>query len=247
MTSWDPAASARLAEIAAQLRGDGVVEMMHEIVGHVWFGNVDRFDPTWLGDTNRSIGANAAENIHTLTRRVAQDPASWDLQESVRITAPRGSLLVATGSINLHVVKASAMKMLRVPDFDAFSWLADDSETRAAAATANAFKYNPWVGGRGTLFDGLVAPNGSAHALNEVFLLWAGGIDAPNTAAWLGLPTVGTEPWLAVEQLWWDETGTGASRRLGGRPSPTAGPVYSDGAAPLAAVTLKPRPKTAEQ
>lgn len=138
--------------------------------------------------------------------------------------------------------------MLHVPEFEAFSWTGDDSETRAAAANANALKYNPWVGIPNGLFNGLVAPTGSVDALNEVFLVWAGGTDAPNTAGWLGLPTTGAAPWLAVEQLWWDDSGTGASHRLAaGKPSLMPGPSYSDGEAPQPQVQLKARPKTAEQ
>jgi len=246
MTIWDSSAATRLKEVAAQQRRDGVVEMMHEIIGHVWFGNVDRFEPGVMGDTNKSLGGTAAENILTLTLRSMVDPAGWNLSDVVRVGAPQGSLLVASRGINMHVLKAPPTKTLRLPDFEAFSWTGA-SETRAAAANANALKYNPWVGGRGGLFEGLVEPTGSADALREVFLVWAGGSDAPNTAAWLGFPTTGEAPWLAVEQLWWDESGTGPSRRLAGTPQPPNGPSFSDSAAPEPHVQLKPRPKTAEQ
>jgi hypothetical protein len=245
MTSWDVKAAAHLKTIAVQQRRDGVVEMMHEIIGHVWNGNVDRFEPGVMGDTNKSLGGTAAENISTLTLRTMVDPRRWDLSDAVRAGAPQGSLLVAARGINMHVVKAPATKVLRNPDFDAFSWTGG-SETRAAAANANALKYNPWVG-PGSLFEGLIDAKGSAEALTEVFLVWAGGSDAPNTAGWLGVPTTGDRPWLAVEQLWWDETGTGPSRRLIDTPQSSAGASFSDGTAPELQVQLKPRPKTAEQ
>lgn len=74
MTPWDVEAAARLKKITAQQRQDGIVDMMHEIIGHVWHGNVDRFEPGVMGDTNKSLGGTAAENITTLTLRTMVDP-----------------------------------------------------------------------------------------------------------------------------------------------------------------------------
>src|ERR1022692_3884140 len=103
MSSWDAASQERLGDIVAGLRAEGVVDMIERIVARVWKANVDRFEPRELGDTNRSLGITASENIRTLVIReswTAGNPAC--LGESVHVTAPSDSLLVRGAGVKLH-------------------------------------------------------------------------------------------------------------------------------------------------
>ncbi len=54
MTGWDGAALARLEAVAADLRAAGVVDLLEERVSRVWRYNVDRYEPTEIGDTPRA-------------------------------------------------------------------------------------------------------------------------------------------------------------------------------------------------
>ena len=219
--------------------------MIGRIVARVWKANVDRFEPSELGDTNRSLGITASENIRTLVIReswAASNPAC--LGESVHVTAPNDSLLVRAAGVKLHVMKSAPAVTLAEPRWDTdFTWTGE-SDVRIAAAAANAAGYNPYRI-EGGLFEDMFPAAGNVSQLREAFLVWAGGSASPFTGGWLGLPTLGDLPWLAVENLWWHGIdGMPGARSDYGVP---VGDMFSDKEAPSPLVSLKTRPRTAEQ
>ncbi len=95
MTPWEAAARERLDDIVAIQRAAGVIDMFERIIARMWKINVDRFEPSEVGDTNRSLGITANENIRTLVVRESWDAANpAGLGIGVEVTAPNDSLLV---------------------------------------------------------------------------------------------------------------------------------------------------------
>jgi hypothetical protein len=78
-----------------------------------------------------------------------------------------------------------------------------------------------------------------------VMLVWAGGSNSPFTGGWVGLPVLGERPWLAVQNIWWHKPGAmvPASDESEGPASDT----FSARDMPSPLVSLKQRPRTAEQ
>jgi len=247
MDLWDGAAHDRLKQIVADLRGEGVLDLFERLVARVWKFNVDRHEPSEIGDTNLSLGITAKENITSLVVREAwMTGNSGDLSESVHVSVSKGSLLVRAAGVRVRMMKSAASPTLREPRWDSdFIW-ENESDVRAAAAASNRDSYNPFIIGPGSLFENIFPPTGSVEQLRETMLVWAGGSDSPFTGGWLGLPTMGERPWLAVENLWWHELDADGRIPLGGDKTPDAD-TFSNREAPKPSITLKPRPKTAEQ
>ncbi len=246
MTLWELAAQERLKEIGAVLRGEAVLSMFERVVARVWKVNVDRFEPSEVGDTNRSLGITAAENIRSLIVREAWDAANpVGLGSGVKVTAPNDSLLVEVAGVRLHVMKSAPAIALTEPDWDVdFRW-AGESEVRKDAATANTACVGNYLAVPGGLFEDEPAEEGAAARLREAMLVWAGGSNSPFTGGWIGLPVLGERPWLAVENVWWHKPGTSSpGSREGEGP---AADTFSARDLPSVAVALKQRPRTAEQ
>src|ERR1700722_8371994 len=172
MTNLDVATQERLTEIISTLRETGVIDLFERIIARVWKINVDRFEPNEVGDTNRSLGITATENIRSLVLReslLAGNPAG--LARHVRVTAPNDSLLVQVGSIRLHVMKSAPAIALAEPRWSTeFTWKGE-SDVRVEAATANTAVYNPFLAVPGGLFEDLLPPPNSAANLREVSLI----------------------------------------------------------------------------
>jgi hypothetical protein len=236
--SWDPEAYARLQLVAVSLREEGVVELLQQLVRKVWAYNVDRHEPAEIGDTNRSLGVAASENIRSLVLREANAPLrQGSLGKSVRISTADNSLVIHAAGIRLRVLKAPAAALLNEPKWDGdFDW-EGESEVRLVAARENHEGYVPV--GVDDLFTGSLPPSGAADLLQNVFLVWAGGSDSPLTAGWLGFPTIGALPWLAVERLWWDQPGDyGRAQQVPRRQGPDDD-SFSSRPVPQPAVALK--------
>jgi hypothetical protein len=246
MTPWERAAQQRLEDIVAVLRAEGVTGMFERTVARVWQINVDRFEPSEVGDTNRSLGITAAENIRTLVIRdawSAGNPAG--LGAGVKVTAPNDSLLAEVAGVRLHVMKSAPGLALAEPQWDLdFNW-AGESEVRTDAATANAACLGTYLAVPGGLFEDDLPEAGSASRLREAMLVWAGGSNSPFTGGWIGLPVIGARPWLAVRNVWWHKPGRIASgTRSGGE---TAGDTFSTRDVPAPVISLRQRPGAAEQ
>ncbi len=245
MTNLDVAAQERLAEITSALHEAGVTDLFERVIARVWKINVDRFEPDEVGDTSRSLGITASENIRTLVLREAWTAGgAAGLGRDVRVTAPNDSLLVQAGRIRLHVMKSAPAIALTEPRWETeFTWKGE-SDVRIEAATANTAVYNPFLAVPGGLFEDLLPPVNSAANLREVILIWAGGANSPVTGGWLGLPVLGDRPWLAVENLWWH----GAAAPTGeSQADSLLTDAFTDRATPSPVVSLKQWQKTAEQ
>ncbi|HYS31044.1 MAG TPA: hypothetical protein VEM58_02175 [Streptosporangiaceae bacterium] len=246
MTWSDPAAEARLKDIIAGMRAAGVIDMFERIVAHVWKVNVDRFEPSEIGDTNRSLGITATENIRTLVLReswTASNPAG--LGNRVHVTAPNDSLLVEAAGARLRVMKCPPAITLSEPRWDTdFRWQAE-SDVRLEAAAANAAVCNQFLAVPGGLFENMEQPAEWAAQLREVILVWAGGSNNPLTGGWIGLPTVGDRPWLAVQSVW--RHGTGATTSGERDSDAPVSDVFSEKDAPSPVVSLKQRSNRARR
>lgn len=219
MTNWDPNARHRLRDIADELRSYGLIDLLHQTVGEVWRYNVDRYAPGEIGDTSRSLGVTATENVRTLTLRRLGPGRDESLDTRLRASGADNSLLInVPGGVRLRVMKGAAAEQLAEPAWEQWEW---SSEVRLDAARSNHQNYIPV--GVDDLLHGTVPPEGVASLLGEVFLVWAGGARQPQTAGWLGFPTLDVVPWLAVEPLWWDKPDDI------GRTDSTVGPTTDDG------------------
>ena len=245
MTPWDETVQERLADIVTVLRAESVIDMFERLIARVWKVNVDRFEPSEIGDTNRSLGITAAENIRTLVLREAWAAANpLGLGAGVHVTAPNDSLLVQVAGVRLHVMKSAPAISLAEPQWDTVSWKGE-SEVRFEAAAANAACFGTQWAVPGGLFEDELPAAGSAARLKEVMLVWAGGSNIPFTGGWVGLPAVGDRPWLAVQNIWWHGAdGVVPGSRDGDAPGSDA---FSTRDAPSPVISLKQRPKTAEQ
>ena len=184
MNFWDPAAQQRLCAVADGLRDLGLIDLLQEIVRDVWRYNVDRYDPDEIGDTNRSLGVTATENVRSLILRHMSTDRDERIDGRLRVSGADNSLLIhVPDGTHLRLMKAPASEELTEPAWLQMDWR---SEVRLDAARANHESYIPC--GVNDLFDGALAPYGNASRLQEVFLVWAGGVQSPLTAGWLGFP-----------------------------------------------------------
>lgn len=248
MRQWDGAAGERLQDIVERLRVTRIVEVLEKKVSLVWRANIARYEPSDLGDTARSLGLTAAENIRELVLRERWSPTqAGGLGRDVHVTAPNDSLLVESGGVSLRVMKAPSMVALAEPNWWDFSWT-NESDVRRAAARNNRTRYNPFLIGSGTLFDGVLPVDGDARALCDVLLVWAGGSSSPSTGGWIGLPTLsGDSPWLAVQKVWWHQADDHGARLDGRRPEDPELDTFERRPLPRPEVRIKPKPKSAEQ
>lgn len=200
MQNWNLLARRRLQAIVDELRAYGLVGFLQGTISHVWAYNVDRFEPEEIGDTNRSLGVTATENIRELIVRQMRANRPAGLDPRLAATGADNSLLIkAPNGIRLRVMKAAATLELSEPNWEQTEWTSD---VRLEAARANHEHYPV---GQNDLFTGFLSAEESVDLLGEVFLVWAGGSRSPMTAGWLGFPTIDVVPWLAIEQLWWDK------------------------------------------
>ncbi len=248
MHQWDPAAGERLQEVVEQLRAAHVIDVLERTVSLVWRANTARYEPSDLGDTPRSLGVTAAENIRERTLRERWSPTGkGDFGQDVHVTAPNDSLLVESGGVSLRVMKAPPMVTLAEPSWGDFVW-ANESDVRKAAARNNRARYNPFHVGSGTLFDGVFAAEGDPRALCDVALVWAGGSSSPYTGGWVGLPTLSADsPWLAVQRIWWHRSDDRGAQRDRSRPTDSDPDTFERRPLPQPEIRIKPKPKTAEQ
>jgi hypothetical protein len=249
MDQWDPAAKERLQDIVGQLRAVRVVDVLESTIACVWCTNVARYEPSDLGDTARSLGVTAAENIRELALRERWSRTGKSiLGQDVHVTAPNDSLLIASGGVSLRAMKAPSMVTLAEPNWGDFVWT-NESDVRKAAARNNRARYNPFHIGSGTLFDGDNLPvEGDPRALCDAVLVWAGGSSGPYTGGWIGLPTLSAEsPWLAVQRVWWHQADEHGARRDRPRPTDPDLDTFERRPLPQPEIRLKPKPKTAEQ
>jgi hypothetical protein len=242
VSEWDVTALAALNDCQQELEDREVVRWLRDMTRAMWRPNAERYEPSYLFDTPRGVAGLAWENLRE--RMLAEYRAAYSpwRARGVRLTLPRGSLLIQAGDLAVHVIKAPGVR-LREPEWNRFVW--DTSATRHAAAIRNAGMDAlppPPIEGQ-LAFDFEIPWSGVCPTLRELFFVWAG--DAMGlTAGWLGLPRLGRQRWLAVTPLWRDD----AARVDDGAedvPSLPSGPAFSERATPELAVSLKRHPEKA--
>lgn len=252
VSEWDSGAAERLAQVAADLRGVGVVDVLAREVRATWSANLQRYEPRELGDTPQLLGLLCAGNIGQRVVRCYPEltAAPGTAPSAVRASLPDGSLLVSTCGVELQARKAPGSGL--EPDWSAFSWEESAGVRRHAAAAANSRSYQPPKSdqrGRAPLLDdgGFWALDDPA-ALRHVTLVWAGAVDGERTAGWLGFPCLGTPAWFAVVELWTDLGGAQpGDPRSGPLNSPDGSDTFENRPTPPLGLGLRPRPGQEEQ
>lgn len=251
-SKWDSGAAERLAQVAADLRDVGVVDVLAREVRVTWSANLQRYEPRELGDTPQLLGLLCAGNIGQRVVRcypeLAASPGASPL--AVRASLPDGSLLVSARGIELQARKAPGSTL--EPDWSAFSWEESAGVRRHAAAGANSRSYRPARSdqrGRAPLLDdGGLWPLDDPAALRQVTLVWAGALDGERTAGWLGFPCLGNPAWFAVVELWTDVGGVlPADTRPAPQGSPDRSDTFENRPTPPLGLGLRARPGQEEQ
>ncbi len=231
---------ARLEVMAAELTGVGVVGLFERLIADVWRVNCQRYEPSEIGDTPRSLGVTASENLRVrLLREVGGTSSEWRAR-GVKAGAPDNSLLLAACGYEVRQMKAPQTDT-RIPGWSSFDW-ASESDARYRCAEANSAVYRSegfGVGGQGIL--PILAPVSVAGTLTNALVVWSGRIETGETAGWLGLPILGDEPWLAVKRLWWHDFGAGEGlpRPVGDEGRGYGG--FDEQPEPMPKVVLKPQ------
>jgi hypothetical protein len=237
---WDVTALALLHDCRQELEERDVVPWLRNSTRAMWRPNAERYEPAHLFDTPRGVAGLAWENLRERMLADYRAAESRWRGRGVRLTAPRGSLLIQAGDLAVHVIKAPGVR-LREPEWVDFVW--DTGATRHAAAARNPdFDALPPPPMEGQLaFDFEIPWSGVCPVWREVFFVWAG--DATGlTAGWLGLPHLGRPRWSAATLLWrddaarWDE-GADEFPRL------PNGAAFSQRDVPSAPVSLKRWPE----
>ncbi len=235
-------ALAALHDCKETLEEREVVRWLRDATRAMWRPNAERYEPSHLFDTPRGVAGLAWENLRERMLAEYRAPRSPWRARGVRLTVPRGSLLIQVGELAVHVVKAPGVR-LREPEWTDFVW--ETSATRHAAAARNAgidALPPPPIEGQ-LAFDFEIPWSGICPAWRELFFVWTG--DAMGlTAGWLGLPRLDRPRWLAVTPLWRDDAvrvdeGSDDVARL-----PT-GAAFSERDVPPAPVSLKQQPEKA--
>jgi hypothetical protein len=214
----DHAAETVLKCVIAEWRDDGPLNDLERVVREVWRTNVARHEPE-LGDDGISLGLQSARNI--CNRAVSE-------LHGMPGVLVRGGLTLEVGFAGrtLHVGKAT-------PDSSrAWSvWSVDwaSSDVRDDAARTNWACYQPLTG---TLLETLPPLPGQpvdVEALRYLHMAWQGFVDDGQCRAWLGFPSLGPQPWIAVLPLF----DTAESGLRSGSPTPgdrvaSFGPSYHE-------------------
>jgi hypothetical protein len=242
MGQWDSAALQHLQAVVDELRAVDVAALFEEQVRTVWCRNVDAFDQL-LGDTPLSLGIDCAENLRELVLRAcAGEDSPWQERGVSAVSVDR-SLRVDACGVRISVMKAPPFR-LRTPDWTgaAFNW-GQESDVRRSAAERNSAVYRPANSDqpdRQLVLPVETQPSAAASGMKDLLLVWSGQMEPALTAGWLGLPSIETPSWYAVEPLWWDEPGEDAARR-GDEESPSDGDGFADRPTPQPHVRLKDR------
>jgi hypothetical protein len=201
----DHVAETLLKAVISEWRDDGPLGELEGIVQDVWRTNVARHEPD-LGDDGISLGLQSARNI--CNRAV-------DELRGMPGVLVRGGLTleIRFAGRMLHVGKATP-EPSRTWSVWSVDW--ESSDVRDDAARANWACYQPLSG---TLLETLTPLPGldvDVEALRYLHLAWQGFVDDAHCRAWLGFPSAGPQPWIAVLPLF----DTAEAGRPGASPMP---------------------------
>lgn len=206
----DAAVDALLGEIVVDWTDAGVLGELCQLVRTVWRTNVDRYEPTRLGDDAMSLGVQSSRNVCNLAvRRLAATP-------DVRARDTK-TLEIEYSGRTLHTGKIPSRS--RSWEVSSVNWSV--SEVRTSSAEINSKVYLPVSG---TLFDGSAALPGqpvNPRALRRLMMVWQ-GFDDGSTRSWLGFPRLGDDPWFGVRLIDDGSGGRGSVPAADRTPAPPA-------------------------
>lgn len=202
----DPVVDELLASVIAHWRDEGPLEEILATIDRVWATDLARHEPQ-LGDDATSLGIQCSRNVMNLVAR------SGTIREIDGCRVRGGNTLTVSFATQvLHTSKVGRLGRR----WDPYSMDWNSSDTRADGAAANSRAYVP---ASGTLFEGLDdGPSGDPAALRYVHLAWQ-GLAEGRTRVFMGFPSEGHSPWMAVHLLADGQSGGG-----GRVPQPEAGP-----------------------
>jgi hypothetical protein len=225
----DHAAETLLKSVIAEWRGDGPLDDLERVVQDVWRTNVARHEPA-LGDDTISLGLQSARNIC--------NRAVDELRGRPGVVVRGGLTLdVRFAGRTLHVGKATPD-----PSRGWSVWSLDwaSSDVRDDAARANWACYQPHTG---TLLETLPPLPGQpvdVETLRYLHLAWQGFVDDGHCRAWLGFPSAGPQPWIAVLPLFDTAEGAGHGRsRIPRGLAGLSGPSYDQIPEPPVPLTIR--------
>jgi hypothetical protein len=237
MSEVEDRAAERLSAVVCAARSAGLVDVVHALHRDVWTQDLARYEPDEMGDTTRSLGFQASENIRKLAEQRFREDPRWAI-DGLGVASRQGSLQLTFAGVRLRFMKAGPDHG-RNPD-----WIRldrGDGEARRLMAERNSLV----LGGYRTqppdpgLFDLDEGDAGEADSLNDFLLVWTGHLQEALTAGWLTVPILGERSFPAQEQLWWDDTSgsPGHGRRT---PAAPGGEPFTDKPSPSAALKLRP-------
>lgn len=246
MNTVTMAAEAALELAVEAVTRCGLRERLHALVTEVWQANLDRYEPEELGDDPQTLGNTCARNIANRAEGLVlgnreREVEPWDIA-GLGATRPHGALRLDHAGRHFHIMKAP-MRHGRRPEWARFDPWTRSSEVREDAARENTVAlhgYRTAAPGQDPL-PAMTLPFVSAglevHLPHFVFV-WAADIDSPGTSGWLGAPSLGEQPFVAVQPLWSDpDDYVPVGRR---RDFPT-GPSFDQRSTAAPPLALKPR------
>lgn len=241
MDAAQDAAFAALDQTVEHLDEVGLIAAWRSLVQDVYASNLDRHEPDELGDTAMTLGTQCSENVKTRAiRRASHDELElvedhWTIP-NLTVTNPRNSLTFCLDGVRVVVMKAPYAAG-RAPQWDQLADWEHDSDVRQAVAASNmrTLQYRTHPAPDDPLFEHLGRPG----VVDNYMLVWAGDSNAPLTAGWLTIPTLGESPFIAVKRIWWDKV---PDERLTATRTPSSGPRFDERSVVAPQVTIKPRP-----
>ena len=207
-----------------RLKATGVLDLMEDTIAYVWSANVGRYEPSEIGDTPRSIGLTASENLRELVMRACIDDPSY-VNRDVHASAPDQSLVLQVGDLALRALKAPPSSE-RIPSWGSFNWSTESNTRQLAAGRNHGVLASDRRRYGQELFDFAIPGMDDATRLRDVFLIWSGELEAGLTSGWLGFPDQGGDfPWFALHSVWW-HTKTQVNERTKQRRVQADGPGY---------------------
>ena len=130
----------------------------------------------------------------------------------------------------------------RAPQWESLGDWEHDSHVRQALAEANSqtLQYRTHLPVDDPLFPHSATPG----VVRNFMLVWAGEPLDPRTAGWLTVPAEGDDPFIARQQLWWDEE---PPARLSVPTKPSRGPSFDERQSAVPQITIRPRPAAEEE
>lgn len=205
MYEWNADALSYLDSVVARMQETGLVQWLEDTIADVWRINMDRYEPTTLGDTPRSFGILSSDNIHQRTLKAARaGEGPWKDGQSTA-SHPDGALLIKAAGVQIHIVKAPRSGS-RTPAWqEDFAWNTK-SNARLNSALRNSIQARASrapMTGQHVLFElEHVETATELSRFTDIFVVWNGEERSGLTAGWVGVPVLGPSPWLAVRHLW---------------------------------------------